>query len=39
MADLIGSNDIPSLMAAGVATMASLPPEVVELAGLVADQV
>lgn len=38
MADLIGSNDIPSLMAAGVATMASLPPEVVELAGLFADQ-
>lgn len=36
MADLIGSNDIPALMAAGVATMASLPPEVMELAGLFA---
>lgn len=38
MADLIGSDDIPALMAAGVATMASLPPEVVELAGLFTDR-
>lgn len=38
MADLIGSNDIPALMAAGISTMTSLPQEVVEVARLFADR-
>ncbi len=34
MTDLVGSDDIPALMAAGVQTMASLPSQVSELAEL-----